>query len=248
MHRFILPPETIRNSRVHFPEETARQMRSVLRLRVGQRVLVLDGLGSQYEVELVELRRDSAFGKVHSKSEAGGEPQLHLTLYLALTQREKFEWMLQKCTEIGAARFVPVITTRSLLQDESDAEKKYTRWQRILREAAEQSGRGRVPQLDAPQSFAQAIGAAGRDHGLLLIPWEQERELALKQVLRGYTSPPDGLPSVGLCIGPEGGFTEKEVELARQAGFHSITLGERILRMETAAVVAAALVMYELSG
>jgi 16S rRNA (uracil1498-N3)-methyltransferase len=243
MHRFFLPPELLKSDTVSFPPETARQIALVLRLKPGDRVIALDGKGSEFEVELVQAGKEGVRGLVTEQRPARGEPPARITLYLALTQREKFEWMLQKCTEVGAAAFVPVISSRTLVQDGRDAAKKQERWQRIVREAAEQSRRGILPEVHAPLKFAAALQRAQSDT-LRLIPWEGEHSVSLRAALSARKD--DHFPTIAVFIGPEGGFSEAEIEEARRAGFQPVTLGERILRMETAAVVAAALVLYEL--
>jgi 16S rRNA (uracil1498-N3)-methyltransferase len=245
MHHFFLPPDQFKTDPISFPPEIARQMALVLRLQPGERVIALDGLGLEYEVELLQVDRAVVQGRVLSSHPAQGEPAARITLYLALTQREKFEWMLQKCTEVGAAAFVPVITSRSLVQDGGDAAKKLERWQRIVREAAEQSRRGIVPEVRAPVRFEAAL----RDsppYDVRLIPWEGEQAAGLPQALAGLENVSHA--AVAVFIGPEGGFSEEEIQMARESGFQPVTLGKRILRMETAAVVAAALILYELEG
>ncbi len=256
MHRFFLSPPSIQSGSISFPPDLAHQIASVLRLHPGESVMVLDGRGHEYEVELTLVERGQASGRVLSQRATASEPPIRLTLYLALSRREKFEWMLQKCTEVGASAFVPVITSRTLVQDERDPAKKLERWERILREAAEQSHRGRIPELHPPLRFEAALQAAAR-HPLRLIPWEGEQSVTLRQALRSYPHPLREGPGVGpgqeigtaaVFIGPEGGFSEDEILLARQSGFQPITLGPRILRMETAAVVAAALLIYEIEN
>ncbi len=188
MHRFFLPPQSIQSGSVTFPPDLSHQIASVLRLQPGEIVTVLDGLGNQYEVELTRVERGQAGGRVLSQRPAGGEAPIHLALYLALSRREKFEWMLQKCTEVGASSFVPVLTSRTLVQDERDTAKKLERWQRILREAAEQSHRGRVPELREPLRFEAALRAAA-PHDLKLIPWEGEQSVTLRQAIRSFSPP-----------------------------------------------------------
>ena len=215
-------------------------MVQVLRLKPDAVVMVLDGEGKEYQVRLITLSAQQCEGTVESMNAALGEPKTTLNLYLCLTQREKFEWILQKCTEVGVSKIIPVISSRSLLQDAREALNKYERWQRILQEAAEQSHRGRVPGLEAPLRFAAAVKQAGQSTACCLIPWEEEKSLSLRQALQK-----DASQEVALLIGPEGGFSAEEVALAQSEGFVSVTLGRRILRMETAAVVASALVLYE---
>ncbi len=157
MHRFFITPDQHRGLIVHFDDEQAHQMRRVLRLRPGARVLALDGKGLQYEVQLEEVTNSRVTGLVATKTPATGEPRVRLTLFQSLLQRDKFEWVLQKGTEIGVAAFVPVITRRSLVREGDVGENKLVRWRRIIKEAAEQSGRGVLPSLIGPVTFDAAV-------------------------------------------------------------------------------------------
>jgi 16S rRNA (uracil1498-N3)-methyltransferase len=240
MHRFFIDPDHLTGRHVYFDADQAHQLRRVLRLRPGDRVLVLDGRQWQYDVTLEEVSNARAVGLLGERTAAGGEPAVRLTLYQSLLRREKFEWVLQKGTELGVAAFVPVITRRSLLRDADDVTpEKLARWRRIIKEAAEQSGRGLLPDLSPPVPFAAALDDAVRP---ALIAWEEERDMNLRAALR----PHEGTTEVALFVGPEGGFEPEEIAAARQAGVLSVTLGRRVLRTETAAVVGAALVLYEL--
>lgn len=251
MHRFFLPAGFIGPEQVHFPAEIAHQLVRVLRQRPGDRVLVLDNQGSEFLVELQNLDARSAAGRVIERRQASAEPQLRLTLFIGLTQREKFEWILQKGTELGVAEFAPVITSRSLVQDQQGLQPggpKSRRWERIIQEAAEQSGRGRLPVLSPPARLADALSAGSRDYDLALIPWEGERKSDLQGTLRRTAAKDLSRGSalrLAALIGPEGGLAPEEVELGRKAGWIPVTLGPRILRMETAGVITAAIVFYE---
>jgi 16S rRNA (uracil1498-N3)-methyltransferase len=206
----------------------------VLRLPLGERLIVLDNAGWQYEAELVEVGR-RATAALHHKHRAANEPAIHLTLYQALLKRDNFEWVLQKGTEIGVSRFVPLLTARTVAQPPHKPE----RWQRILTEAAEQCRRGRIPELAAPLRLADAWGEAAKAD-IALLPWEGAEGLTLKAALAGKQP-----RSLALLVGPEGGWTEEEVENGRSQGIIPISLGPRILRAETAAIVSAALIMAE---
>jgi 16S rRNA (uracil1498-N3)-methyltransferase len=240
MHRFFLPPESFEGNLVIFPQDITHQLFHVLRLRPEAGVIVLDNRGSEFQVVLEQVSASAASGQIVSQSRAHDE-SVNLALYLCLGGREKFEWMLQKCTETGATAFIPVISSRSLVQDSNETNKKAARWEKIIQEAAEQSGRGRIPTLKPAASFAQATR---QGLGTKIILWEQERTTALRQVLSGLTA--DHSTEISLLVGPEGGFAAEEVLLAQQAGWQPVSLGRRILRMETAAIVATALVIYEL--
>jgi 16S rRNA (uracil1498-N3)-methyltransferase len=246
MHRFFLPPQSITPTQVSFPEDTARQIRLVLRLQPGQQVVVLDNQGSEYLVELEEVNANGVAGHIIEQRTAPGEPRIDLTLYMCLTQREKYEWVLQKCTELGVRRFVPVISNRSLVRKKQDTDQKKERWERIIREAAEQCGRGRLPVLEGTLFFDEALTHADGEPVLKIMPYEGESIESLHNLLEMNSPNEADLSSMDICIliGPEGGFTDQEVEQARRAGFTRVSLGSRILRMETAAVATTALIMY----
>ena len=240
MHRFFVDPQNFTGDRVVFPAEMAHQIRNVLRLRVDSAVVVLDNSGAEYEVLLRQVDKQQVVGEAVAKRPSPNEPTVHLTLYQSLMKRDKFEWVLQKGTEIGVSQFVPVVTRRSLVQDVDIQANKQARWHKILTEAAEQSRRGRVPTLQPPQTLAQVLAEHPTQPGL--IAWEEEGSLSVRGALREGERP----SHISLFIGPEGGFVAEEVEAAQAAGIRAITLGKRILRAETAALVAAALVLHEL--
>lgn len=238
MHRFFISPEQIGPDRVMLQGDQARQICHVLRMRAGAEIVVLDNLGWEYDVRLTAVSPHQVRGDILAKREAGGEPACHITLYQSLMKREKFEWVLQKGTEVGVSRFVPLVTRRSLVQHVAIKPKKMARWQKIITEAAEQARRGLMPELRPPLHWPEAL--AGLDAEVALIPWEDAPESGLRQVLAGKR------PSrVALFIGPEGGFAQEEVATAVAHNVQPVTLGPRILRAETAAIVTAALILHE---
>jgi len=241
MHRFFIPPQSLNQTEVALPQEVSRQIARVLRLSVGSQVVVLDGLGDEYTLNLVQVSPDSVVGKIIKKEPSRGEPRTHVHMFLALTQRERFEWMLQKCTEIGVASFTPLVTTRSLVQHTTEVEGKYMRWQKIIREAAEQSRRGRIPQLNQALTFPEFVKQPLERSTTGMFFWEEEGDSDLKTLLKSVEN-----TEVNLVIGPEGGFTHEEADFITKAGYNSVSLGKRILRVETAAMIAAGLVLYEL--
>ena len=240
MHRFFVDPENFTGDRVILPAATAHQIRNVLRLRAGDAILVLDNSSAEYEVVLRQVDKQQVVGEALAKRPCPNEPSIHLTLYQALMKRDKFEWVLQKGTEIGVSQFVPLVTQRSLVQAVDIKASKQARWHKIITEAAEQSHRGCIPDLQPPQTLAQALTDHAAQPGL--IAWEEEDGLTLREALVNRERP----SHISLFIGPEGGFATEEVEAAKAAGLQAITLGKRILRAETAALVASALVLHEL--
>lgn len=238
MHRFFIPPEDIFEAHITMSGEQAHQVSRVLRLKAGDQIEVLDNAGWEYEVRLMAVSRYQVTGSIIERREAQGEPAVHLSLYMSLLKRDKFEWVLQKGTEVGVSRFVPLVTQRSLVQDIDIKQSKFDRWQKIIQEAAEQSRRGRIPVLGQPIRFAAAMAEVNT--AVALIPWEEATEMIIRQALAGKAP-----ESIALFIGPEGGFTAEEVRQAADKGIVAVTLGKRILRAETAAVVAAALTLAE---
>ncbi len=246
MRRFFVPPGLLADREVNLPPELARRLATVLRLKRGDRLVLADGAGRDYEVELTAVSPRSATAAVVAERPSPPEPALELVLYQSLIRPQRFELVLEKGTELGVSRFVPLLSGRARVRTPGPSgeggSQRLQRWHRIVTEAAEQSGRGRVPAIDPPSLFEDAVSASGGP-GLRLLPWEGERSQGLRSYLRSLADRPR---AASLFIGPEGGFAEDEVRLAREAGFVPISLGPRILRSETAGIVAAALVMHEL--
>jgi 16S rRNA (uracil1498-N3)-methyltransferase len=209
----------------------------------GDTIHVLNNEGWEFEVEIQSTRRDQVTGQVLKRWRVASEPQLHLTLFQSRLRQNKFELILQKGTELGAASFVPVVTERSLNRQMALKQNKKNRWQRIIREAAEQSGRGLIPELTQPLDFDAALEAAQTSQ-LAMIPWTGEKEKSIPGVLAAsQPSASQPMRSIALFLGPEGGFSEAEIQAAQAANIIPITLGPRILRAETAAIVAITLAM-----
>jgi len=252
MHRFFVLPTAIQGDRVILTGPIVHQLTHVLRLRPGERVVVLDDSGWAYTVELKRLERRKVEGSIVERAEARTEPRTRITLYQAVLKGERFQWVLQKGTELGITTFVPMFCARSVVRDPEAVHKKLARWQTIIREAAEQSRRGRLPRLEPPLTFAQACQQAEASGGLSLLAWEGEPATSLKEVLRASFEPPAPdaqypISNIRILIGPEGGFTPEEVKLAQTHSILPITLGRRILRAETAGLIAAAAIFYELN-
>lgn len=241
MHRFFVPTDFINDAEMVLPAELVHQICRVLRMRPGQHIVLFDDTGWEYEVELNQVEPGSVTGGLVAKHPVASEPSIAITLYQSLMKRDRFELVLQKCTEVGVTRFVPVVTQRSIVQrPASISDRKMARWGRIIIEAAEQSGRGRIPQLGRALTFQEAINGLD-DSQLALIPWERETQTALRTTL-----PSLGVKSVSLFIGPEGGFAAEEIQYGQAHGAIPLTLGPRVLRSETAAVVSVALILYQL--
>ncbi len=256
MNRFFIPPEWAGHTspipdRLELTEPALiHRLRDVLRLKPGDAVIVFDNSGWEYEVLLEQVESERIGGRIQKRRLCQNEPRTKVTLYQAVLKGERFEWALQKGTEVGVSVFVPLLSERCIVRDAHQlSRRKLQRWEKILQAAAEQSQRGRVPTLQPLMLFAAACEQVRRSGGLALIPWERA-STPLRAVLEemgteGTAS--DRAPSpfnVAVFIGPEGGFSEAEVQLARNYGLRPVRLGPRILRAETAGVVATALVLY----
>jgi 16S rRNA (uracil1498-N3)-methyltransferase len=239
MHRFFLPEECVVEDRAVIPGRLVHRLRNVLRLGEGDHVVVLDNTGWEYEVELGAAGGGQIEGRILGRWPSAGEPRTRITLHQALLKGSAFEVVLQKCTEIGVTAFVPVLTERCIA--EAPASGKTARWQRVILEAAQQSRRGRLPYLHPATTFRDACRSA---EGMCLLPWEGEEGRGIRAALGGLAG--SGSPSqVSIFIGPEGGFSAGEVELARGSGVVPVSFGKRIVRAETAGLVAAAVTLYE---
>lgn len=245
--RFYAPPGTFSLDRqtVTLAAEETRHLRDVLRLGADDEVYIFDGEGREFQCVIEESRRDSASLRVVAEvSPARPESPLDLTLAVALLKGEKFDLVVQKATELGVRRILPIITERAdvRLRDESDSSKRITRWRRIALEAAKQSGRARVPDVGTPRTFPsllECLSAEGESPSPTLTVMFSERDgQRLTDVINQQES---GERHLIALVGSEGGWTDEEIAWARQAGWEIVTLGGRTLRAETAAIGVVAL-------
>ncbi len=237
--RFLVAPEVLRTSPVGLTGAELHHCR-VLRLRPGAAVRICDGAGREFAGRLLRVSSSRAEVNLEEEVQAAVESPLDVTLYQALTRSEKMEFILQKTTELGLSRFVPVLTERVQGKRPAGEDGRLARWREIARQAVRQSGRTRLPEVAAPCTFAQAVAAA-RQAPLALLPTAAaEPEAGWKQ-LPGVGA---GLRAVSILVGPEGGFSTEEVDHARAAGLKTLRLGPRILRTETAGVVVVALAQF----
>ena len=244
MHHFFIPPDWIDGDDVILKDQVAHQLVHVLRSHPGDRIVVLDDSGWELQVKLDVVTPKQVRGTITDSAASARETSTRVTLYQGVLKSDKFEFVLQKGTELGIAAFVPMACARSVSRPNvgREAGSRLTRWRRIITEAAEQSRRGRIPALEGPVDF---FSVCEKIEGRAIIPWEQEGTNGLKSTLQRWRSDGSYSPSVDILVGPEGGFTEEEVEYARNRSIVPVSLGERILRAETAGIVTAAAVLYE---
>ena len=238
MQRFLVNRQCIDHESVTIEGDIVHQIRNVLRLQSGERIVVFDNDGLEYMIILDKVEKDQVKGTICNTRQVA-EPDVNITLYQALLKSDHFEFVLQKCTEIGVSVFVPIVCERCVARKPST--NKIQRWEKVIKEATEQSGRGMMPVLKPTLSFEDACHSA---EGLSLIAGIGSDSLKLSKALRPNTFQ-NSLSIVNIFIGPEGGFTSEEEELAQRSSMNKIRLGPRVLRAETAGLVAATAILYE---
>ena len=242
MHRFFVPPSHIKGKRISLTTDASRQLARVLRARPGDRVIALDDSGYEYVVTLDAVTARHSTGVITDRYIGKGEARLSITLYQGLMKADRFEYMLQKGSELGITRFVPIISERTVARNVISAN-RLERWHRIIREAAEQAGRCRLPTLEGALSFTEACDTIGKP---AIIGWEMERETGIRDTLLRLKADIERSQSMSIVIGSEGGLTDEEVIYACSRGIECVSMGRRIFRAETAGIIAAAAVLYEM--
>lgn len=238
--RFYAPPEAFSapSRTATLEADEARHLREVLRLKLGDEVFVFDGVGKEFRCTVEGSRRESAVLNVLEEVDPPHpESSLDLTLAVALLKSDKFDLVVQKATELGVNRVVPVMTRLAdiKLKDESDANKRVMRWRRIALEAAKQSGRALIPEIAVPIAFAELISAPEADDPRVLFSERDGQSFDSME----YKSGP-----ITALVGSEGGWTNDELDAADTAGWKLVTLGGRTLRAETAAIAVATLLQH----
>jgi 16S rRNA (uracil1498-N3)-methyltransferase len=247
MHRFYISPEEWNPGALGLTGSEAHHARQVLRMRVGEKLVIFNGRGREITAEIVDLGVDEiGLRKLH---EAETPPlQCRIVLGQAIPKGKNMDLIVQKAVEIGAAEIVPIISNRTIVQvDSESATQKQSRWQQIAIEAAKQCGQNWLPRVHAPRKLSELFSAADESFDLQLIGSLQPDARHLKDVLACYSNERQHRPqSVLMLVGPEGDFTPAELELARRHGCQPITLGPIILRVETAAIYCLSILSYEL--
>ena len=240
MANVFVEPDQIRGGRVVITGRDAFHLLRVLRLGPGDRFFAMDGAGMEYRVRILSMARWGLEAEIEEERPRRTEPRLRFILGQAIPKGDKMEEVIRKGTEIGMAAFWPVLTERCVAVPPEDRwGERLERWRRIAGEAARQSGRAVVPAVAPIRTWAEILAEFPR-FDLVLLPWEGEGSVGLKEVLRGKESPLEVLA----LIGPEGGFSPPEVARAVAAGAKTLSLGPRILRTETAGLVLGAAVFY----
>ena len=239
MTRFFVAPSELRNDTIPLTQDNAAHAK-VLRLKAGEQVLVCDGVGREALCTVLDMSGPEPVLSVLERRDSLSEPRIRASVYVALPKADKLEHVIQKATELGAYEIVTFPTERCVSRpDEKSLKKKLERWQKIAASAAEQSGRGMIPRVIVLGSFPEALKrAALADKSIVF--YENEHATTLHRALSE-----GAYHSISLLSGPEGGFEEREIRQAGEAGLRVCTLGSRILRCETAPLCALSAVMYD---
>jgi 16S rRNA (uracil1498-N3)-methyltransferase len=248
MHRFYISPEDWNPGALGLAGAEAHHARDVLRMRVGDKLVIFNGRGREITAEIVDLgSNEIGLRKLH---EAETPPLLcRIVLGQAIPKGKHMDLIMQKAVEIGAAEIAPIISDRTIVQVHSEsAAQKQSKWQQIAVEAAKQCGQNWLPHVHAPRKLSELFSvAAAESFDLQLIGSLQPGAQHLKKVLADYSNEHQRCPrSVLMLVGPEGDFTPAELALARRYGCQPITLGPIILRVETAAIYCLSILSYEL--
>ncbi|WP_349290096.1 16S rRNA (uracil(1498)-N(3))-methyltransferase [Thermoanaerobacterium thermosaccharolyticum] len=241
MRKFFVKNEDIKDGIARINGDDAHHIINVLRFKIGTKLIISNGK-NQYIVTILDIENSSVILKIIEEYNQVVESPINITLYQGLPKSDKMDLIIQKCTEIGIKKIVPVETEFSTIKiKEKNIYNKINRWKKISLEASKQSGRSIVPDVLVPVGFKDALESLN-EFDLCLIPYEKETNMRLKDVLKKNFD----AKNVCVFIGPEGGFSENEIMAAIEYGAIPVTLGPRILRTETAGIVTSSIILYEL--
>ena len=243
MPRFFVTSEQVHDDEIIISGSDVNHIKNVLRMECGEALEVCDGNGKDYLCVIKTVDKDAVCLQIEKTEESLVELDTKLYLFQGLPKADKMELIIQKAVELGVYAIVPTVTARTIVKlDDKKEAKKLTRWQQISESAAKQSGRAIIPEVMAPVSFKEALKwVKEMDAGI--IPYEKAQGMdAARDLIAGMKEK----KSIGIFIGPEGGFEESEIEAAMEAGVQPMSLGRRILRTETAGLAILAILMFEL--
>ncbi|MBE5943533.1 MAG: 16S rRNA (uracil(1498)-N(3))-methyltransferase [Lachnospiraceae bacterium] len=243
MHRFFVDGINSQGDNIIITGDDVNHIKNVLRLKSGDEILVGDGNGMDYQCRIEDIAQDIVTANIVDVFKNAAELPVKITLFQGMPKSDKLELIIQKAVELGAYEIVPVLTKRTVVKiDDKKAGKKIDRYKGIAESAGKQSGRGIIPEVKPFMTFKQAIEYA-KTLDMNLIPYEEAKGIEYsREVIKDIK----GKKTLGIFIGPEGGFAKEEVDMAIAMGAKCITLGNRILRTETAGLAVLSIIMFEL--
>lgn len=241
MNRFFINKKQIKDDKIEIIGSDVKHIKDVLRLKQGEKIEIVCE-GYTYIGEILQIEKREVRLGIVGKYKGENEPSTQIILYQGLAKGSKMDLVLQKCTELGVSKFYPLETNRAVvkIKNEKKANSKVDRWQEIVDQAAKQSKRDVIPLVNEILSFVQMIKLLENEESVI-VPYEDEKQQSIKTVLSNIKN-----KKIHLIIGPEGGFEDTEIERLKEIGANIVTLGPRILRTETAGLVASTMIFYEL--
>ncbi len=244
MHRFYVEEDQISGDEISISGSDVNHIKNVLRMRENEEIIICNGQGKDFQCIISQISGEEVIGKIQSIVESNTELETKIYLFQGLPKKDKMELIIQKAVELGVYEIIPVMTKRTIvkLDEKKKEQKKLERWQNIATSAGKQSARGIIPKVMKPMSYQEALNyAATLDYNI--IPYEKADNIDnTRDIIKGVKSK----NSVGIFIGPEGGFEESEIDKAKTIDMKPITLGRRILRTETAGFTIMSIIMFEL--
>ncbi|MCM3784496.1 16S rRNA (uracil(1498)-N(3))-methyltransferase [Neobacillus mesonae] len=247
MQRYFIEQDQLDEQTAVIDGDDARHITKVMRGKPGDKLIVSDGVNREALVKITNIEASQVQAEIIEWLPMDHEPRVSVTIAQSLPKGDKMELVIQKCTEIGAVGFIPFLSERTIVQYDAKKEgKRLERWRKIAKEAAEQSHRNRIPEVQTSKSWKELL-ASFQDYDLVCYCYEKEDGLQLRDVVKPFAAglSKDKAASVLVVVGPEGGFTTGEVQAAETAGAKSVGLGKRILRAETAGMAALTCILYE---
>lgn len=243
MHRFFVDRKKINDNIAIIDGDDFKHLNKVLRLKIGEEISISDGRGLDYIGIISDIVEGEAIIDLKEEFRSKGESNIDINLYQGVPKADKMEMIIQKSVEIGVKEIIPVQFERSVSKIEKGkkAQKKIERWQKISESAAKQSFRGIIPKIDRVLSFKELLAEIEEKEELIIVFYENEKEDNFKELIKNYRG-----RKISIIIGPEGGFSQREIEELKKINVKSVSLGNRILRTETVSLVASSIIMYEL--
>ncbi len=245
MQKFFVKNNQIEENIINIIEEDVNHIINVLRLKREDEIQICNQeTAKNYIAKIVQYDKEKVVCKIEREIKSEVEPKVNVTLYQGLPKADKMELIIQKTTEIGIKRIIPVSMERSIVKlNEKDSKKKIQRWQKIAEVAAKQSKRDKIPQIEDVINISK-IYSNINEYDIFIVAYENEKQIKLKEILKKYNS----AKNIAVLIGPEGGIEEKEIEKLKQSGVTTVSLGSTILRTETAPIVITSNILYELEN
>ncbi len=241
MSKFFVEPNQINGNYITIKGDDAKHIGAVLRMKKNEKLIVCNGQNMDYNCIIKDVTKQTVELEIMERERNNVEPHVKVKLYQSLPKLDKMDLIIQKCVELGVDEIIPIVTEHTIIKIEEDKiKKKLERWNKVSESAAKQCMRGKIPHVANPIDYIEALKQS-KDLDKSIIPYEKERIKTLRSAIKDFKG-----NTIGVFIGPEGGFSQTEIQEAINYGLEVVTLGNRILRTETAGFVVLANIMYEI--